>query len=163
MNQQELKELLEYREGKLYWKKKISRKVITGREAGYITNQGYCCIKIKQGSYLRSRLVWLYHHGKLPDAFMDHINGITYDDRIENLREATNQQNQFNRKSNRGSSSKYKGVHWCKKLNKWIARYTIDGKKKHIGVFTNEVEAAKAYDNTVVKFHGKYRKDIFNG
>jgi hypothetical protein len=43
-------------------------------------------------------------------------------------------------------SSKYRGVAWCKRNNKWTAQITYDGKRHHLGSFEDEEEAAKAYD-----------------
>lgn len=50
--------------------------------------------------------------GDWPKDQLDHINGVRDDNRIENLREVTSQQNNFNRKPNSNSTSNYKGVSW---------------------------------------------------
>lgn len=41
---------------------------------------------------------------------------------------------------------KYKGVSWSNKKNKWQAEITENGKKKHLGYFNDQLEAAEAYD-----------------
>lgn len=51
----------------------------------------------------------------------------------------------------RNSSSKYKGVSWYKKSNKWVARIKVDGKDKHLGYFASEEEAALAYNKAVMQ------------
>ena len=150
-------------DGKLYWKTKTSRKTVIGKEAGYIDTSGYCVITILGKKYGRNRLVWYYHNGNWPQKMIDHIDADTTNDKIENLREATNQQNQFNRRSNKVATSKYKGVHWSNKLNKWVAKYTFNNRQFHIGVFQDELEAARAYDNAVKQHQSFFRKDIFNG
>ena len=69
--------------------------------------------------------------------FIDHINTNSLDNRIENLRVLTHQQNQFNRNA--------KGYYWNKKLNKWRSQIKINGKVKFLGHFDNEEDAAIAY------------------
>lgn len=58
----------------------------------------------------------------------------------------------FNRKSK--NQSKYKGVFWSR--NKWRAAITVDSKKIYLGFFTDEKEAAIAYNKAAMKFHGEY-------
>ena len=57
------------------------------------------------------------------------------------------------RKLRKGLSSKYRGIYFDKNANKWHAQIAIKGKMKHIGLFKNEVEAAKAYDCAARVFH----------
>jgi len=94
-----------------------------------------------------------------PDhLFVDHINHNGLDNRKANIRPATHSQNNFNRIiSTRGDlSSKYKGVAWNKSKKKWQARIGIYGKRKHIGHFKDEIQAAKAYDKAAKKYHGEF-------
>ena len=68
-----------------------------GDTAGRIMDNGRRQIRIASGFYYSSRLAWLYMTGEWPKDQMDHINRIRDDDRWENLREATQSQNSFNR------------------------------------------------------------------
>ena len=90
------------------------------------------------------------------DLMVDHINpSDTLDNRRSNLRLATRQQNAWNSRSQSGGS-KYKGVHWCKRENKWVARIMINGKKKLVGYFYSETEAAHAYDAAALEHFGEF-------
>jgi hypothetical protein len=74
-----------------------------------------------------------------------------------NLRPATIAQNRLN--NNRGfnsPTSKYKGVFFDKRRGKYRAVLSVDGKKKHIGYFENEIDAAKAYDTAARMYRGDF-------
>jgi hypothetical protein len=87
------------------------------------------------------------------NLFIDHINRITDDNRIENLRMATNSQNQFNVVKRNGCSSKYKGVSFNKRKQKWVSYICINKKKIFIGYYETENEAGIAY-NDYIKNNG---------
>jgi len=86
----------------------------------------------------------------------DHINHNGLDNQKSNLRTCTHSQNQRNSRNRIGTTSKYKGVHFCKQANKW--RVFIMGNKKqiHIGYFKNEIEAAKKYDEFAILHFGEF-------
>lgn len=155
INQELLKEHLEYRDGHLWWIKPTSSRVKAGRQFGRY-DRGYRDGMLKGKSYKEHRLIWLYHYGTWPKNQIDHINGIRDDNRIENLREVTNQQNQFNKKSREGSSSKYKGVDWSKRDKKWQAKYRYNGKRHYLGYYATEEEAAEAYRKATEHLHKEY-------
>ena len=76
---------------------------------------------------------------------IDHININSLDNRIENLRVLTNQQNLFNTKA--------KGYTWSNLHNKWQSQIMIGGKNKHLGLFTEEADARQAYLTAKEKYH----------
>lgn len=108
------------------------------------------------------RNVKIYMHRDVlnfPRGFdVDHINGNKLDNRKDNLRVVTKQQNQFNRGAIKGSTSKYKGVSWFAKDGLWRASIRIDKKQRHIGLFHTEAEAAGAYNAMAILHHGEYAR-----
>lgn len=93
------------------------------------------------------------------DRVVDHINGNSLDNRRENLRIVTQQQNMFNRtKLAKGGTSKYKGVYWNKQRGMWRAKITLDYRTRHLGYFESETEAAIAYDNEATILFGECAK-----
>lgn len=74
----------------------------------------------------------------------------------ENCRWVTNQQNQTNKGSKIGSTSKYKGVCWYRGGNRWLAQIYKDGKHYHLGTFKCEHEAAKAYNTKALELNSEY-------
>ncbi len=105
--------------------------------------------------------VIVYMHRQLMPVpkglYVDHINRDGLDNRKANLRAATHSQNCRNRRKMRGNySSRYKGVHWSEELKKWRANIRIDRKAIHLGYFTDEIEAGRAYDAAAKLRHGKY-------
>lgn len=88
----------------------------------------------------------------------DHINGNGLDNRRNNLRVCNSSENPKNKRVSKArKTSEFKGVS-IGKGGRWVVQIAVDGKKKHIGCFGTEVEAAKAYDEAA-KF---YHKDFAN-
>ena len=91
------------------------------------------------------------------DMDTDHISGDKLDNRRCNLRIVTTSQNVMNQKKTRGNS-KYKGVYWNKNKKKWIAQIGVNHKRRHIGQFLTEIDAALAYNEAAMKYFGEFAR-----
>lgn len=111
---------------------------------GYI----YARTKTKNVRILMHRFIL----GAPSDKVVDHLNHKTLDNRKCNLRVCSIRDNNNNSLARKNTSSKYKGVYFCKHLNKWKAEI----KKTHIGCFNNEIDAAKAYDEKAKELYNEY-------
>jgi hypothetical protein len=89
---------------------------------------------------------------------VDHIDGDGLNNCRSNLRLCTNQQNQFNSRSQINSKSKYKGVSWHEREGKWSADIRIDKKLKCLGYFDDETEAAQKYDEIAQETQGEFAR-----
>lgn len=95
----------------------------------------------------------------IPKGFeVDHINGDPLDNRRANLRICTHQQNSFNRKSRRESTSQYLGVSFRTKDRAWVACLTVNGYDVLQHWCKSEVEAARAYDAAARQYHGDFAR-----
>jgi hypothetical protein len=148
--------LFGYDEKGLY-KLKSTTNSPAGKRAHKIHKQGYKGFKINGKVIGEHRLVWVYHFGFMP-SLIDHINGDRSDNRVENLRVATNSQNICNSRLAKNNTSGAKGVIWAKDRNKWRARIVSGVVKKWLGSFNSYEEACKTVNNARKELH----KDFAN-
>lgn len=92
------------------------------------------------------------------NTVVDHINGDTLDNRKANIRITDKRGNACNSVSRPNTSSRFKGVSLAKRNNKWEAYICINGKKKNLGVFKNELDAAMAYNKAALENFGEYAR-----
>lgn len=154
LTQEILKELLEYNAetGELFWKVKRPGFAKEGSKAGTKNREGYTQIMVKGKPHAAHRLVWLFVNGKWPELPVDHINGNTSDNRIENLREVTPSQNAQNqRRAKKGNISGYLGV--TKHYNGWRAQICINGVRHQLGTYRTPEEAYAAYLEAKRRLH----------
>lgn len=88
---------------------------------------------------------------------IDHDNGMTLDNQRHNLRVATAAQNAANARV-KPHSSRYKGVAWNRRDNRWHARIMVGGKLRHLGYFTDETVAARAYNVAACEAQGEFAR-----
>lgn len=160
LTQELVRKLFEYREdGFLIWKyhPDKSKQYYIGSVSGYLAKDGYHYVSILGKNYLLHRVIFLYHKGYLPEfpITIDHIKG-NKDNRIENLREATQSQQNCNKPLSNSNKSGIKGVFWDKKSRKWITRVKSNGKKYTVGYFSDIEEAENAVRQLREKLHGEF-------
>jgi hypothetical protein len=103
----------------------------------------------------------IYMHNEIaqppPDRMVDHIDHNGLNNSRPNLQLATRSQNACNRrKRDSKCTSKYKGVWFNKRENKWMSSIKVEGKRIFLGYFDNQLDAAKAYDKAARQYHGNF-------
>ena len=153
-----LHELFEYKDGHLYWKVSRSQRVKVGNKAGGVHKpSGYYHIEFNSKKYKGHRLIFLMHHGNLPKV-IDHIDGDKLNNKIENLREATQQQNCYNSGMKKLNTSGVKNVHLHKPTNKWLVQLMVNGKKKYFGLYEDLELADLVAQEARDKYFGEFAR-----
>jgi len=132
-----------------------------GREAGakYAERRThYRKIKINNRDYLAHRLAFLLFWGCWPTDQIDHLDGNGLNNRWDNLREATSQENNRNKRRRRNNTSGVNGVYWHRGRRKWCSRIKLDGRYVHLGYFDTleEAAAARLASNETHGFTGRH-------
>ena len=150
------RELFEYRDGKLYWKKSTNSSITVGQEAGtYRNSDGYHIVGFDGKNRRIHRVIWAYHYGEIEEGvFVDHINRDPFDNRIENLRLCNKAQNNANSKVRSDNNLGIKGV--CVSGSKFRARVSKQGKEIHLGNFDTIEEAHAAYLKAAEEVFGEF-------
>lgn len=145
MNINELKTLFSYDPytGVIRWIAK-GKGMIKKKAAGTLLHSGYLGICIGPKRWQAHRIAWALHHGAWPKDQIDHINGIKTDNRICNLREATNSQNGKNLGLSKANKSGVKGVSFENYTQRWKASIKVENKTISLGRFNSIEDAAKA-------------------
>lgn len=145
MNINELKSLLSYdpNTGLIRWIAK-GKGMIKKKAAGTTLHSGYLGICIGPKRWQAHRIAWALHHGEWPKDQIDHINGVKTDNRICNLREATNSQNGKNLGLSKANKSGVKGVSFETYTQRWKASIKVENKTISLGRFNSIENAAIA-------------------
>ena len=154
LTQLRLKEILHYDcELGIFTRAKALPPYKVGEIAGHKHHRGYINIRVDGRLYWAHRLAWLYVYGAWPKDQLDHINRNREDNRIANLREASNGENQQNRKVQSTSKTGFTGVTFDKTKGKWCARITKDKKLYNLGHFSNLEDAINTHSEAKRKLH----------
>lgn len=155
---QELSEAFSYHPdtGIVTWKVSPNFRIKIGDVAGCLDKQGYYRVGFKKKVYLLHRLAWFLTTGVWPKELLDHKDCDTTNNKFDNLREATKQENLRNGSIKTNSVSGYKGVSRHSSANRWVAQGVKGNKKFYLGLFVEAEEAAKAYDTFAKEHYGEF-------
>jgi AP2 domain len=145
--------------GLIWIQKPFRSQIEVGGFAGTKHRTGYWQVSFKRSLYLAHRIVYFLSTGEDPgEFFIDHI-----ENKNNNLaiRLCSKNQNKANAKKQstyaaKPTSSRFKGVCYRQKENKWHAYITDNKIKKHLGFFDSEIAAAMAYNSAALQIFGEF-------
>jgi hypothetical protein len=141
------------------------RNITTGKiMKSSLNKDGYYIIDLyhnnKRKTFLLHRLVGkAFIDNPQNKSMIDHIDNDRTNNNVNNLRWASNSENQHNKKISKNNTTGFKGVTFCKKLNKYKAQIMIGGKYKYIGSFDKLEDAAKARQLKASELFGEFLND----
>lgn len=171
-----VRELFDYADGSLIWRRrpeshfsskgqcKAWNSKFHGKIAGVVAENGYVLIGVTidgvERKYKAHRIVWAWHTGVWPENEIDHEDHDQGNNRIENLRDASHQQNGRNLPISSANTSGATGVTWHKRAGRWLAQITVCGRNRYIGLFDTVDLASAAYQLEAAKagFHPNHGK-----
>ena len=144
-SQETLHALLQYEPatGVFRWRKSTGT-AVAGSEAGWLHKAGYVYIGLGGRNYKAHRLAWMYVYGVDPSGLLDHKDRDKTNNRVANLREVTDGQNNQNKQVYRNNASGHKGVGWYAKRNAWRVRIQHEGAVRLVGFFKDIPSAVAA-------------------
>ena len=150
-----LKEFLHYDPctGKFTRIFRSSGRIKIGDVSGTVCANGYLNTRVLGCKYKNHRLAWLYMTGDWPNGQVDHINGVRTDNRIDNLRVVSHQENAQNTRKARSDNKSSGLLGVSKNTNGWRARIMVNKKPIQIGTYNTPEEAHAAYIEAKRKMH----------
>ena len=116
-------------------------------------------ITINNNHYSAHRVVWEMHYGSIPnDHVPDHRDNDAWNNRLQNLRLATTNQNRCNSKLQSNNTSGHKGVRFLSDKNRWEARIKHHGRTYVLGHFMNIEGAVSARIEKAKELHGDFMR-----
>jgi hypothetical protein len=146
-----VRRFFDYEDGVLTWKVKKGRANIG--DTAWVSSHGYKMLTFNREQYQEHRLIWAWHYGDVPD-YLDHIDGDFTNNRVENLRPATHQQNMCNRKMPSHNKTGVKGVYM--ERGKFRGYIAVGRDKRFFGPFHSLDEAAKSVAAARAEMHKEF-------
>lgn len=154
LTKEQLHELFECRDGKLYWKASGPGRRID-LLAGSVGTNGYVNVFVGKKQMYAHRIVYTMFTGETPEA-IDHINSIRSDNRIENLRACSIADNNKNMRKSTANKSGIKNVSWYAPYQKWRVALRVNSKQKCIGYYVEKELAELVAHEARNKFRGEF-------
>lgn len=108
---------------------------------------------------IRAHIVaWAIYYGVWPEHQVDHEDLDRRNNRIANLREATNSANMMNGSKRRDNTSGHKGVSWSKQRQKWVVTVSANKKPYHGGFHARLEDAVEARAELAARLHGEFAR-----
>ena len=155
ISQEYLQTIFDYKEGEFYYKKKYARNIKIGKKVGSSLGGLYKRTKFNGSKHYLHRLIFLYHYGYLTEE-IDHIDGNSLNNKIENLRATNRFGNAKNRKLAKNNSSGTKNVFLDH--GKWRVGIKYNNKTLYFGSYEN-IELAEL---VAIEARNKYHKEFAN-
>lgn len=140
--------------GWLYWIAPKSNGVKPGDRAGSVDERNYIKVRWNNRTYKAHRLIFLYVNGYLP-KFVDHKDKDRANNNPPNLRGSNARTNACNKTKAVGKTSRFKGV-CLTKSGRYRVQIAKDRKIYYLGLFDNEIKAARHYNRHARKLHGRF-------
>jgi len=130
-----------------------------GDVVGTVDGRGYLHVNIQGSFYRVHRIIFFMHYGYDPDSHIDHRDCDKLNNRPENLRPASDQQNAGNvLRMYAHNTSGVRGVSWNTRSRKWHAQIKLFGKQTYLGRFDTKEEAAAVYAEAAKKHFREFAR-----
>jgi hypothetical protein len=164
------KESFEYIDGSLFWlerplshfktyngmvatNSRFAGKKVTTRATNKGKRTNYLTVRFMGRLYLQHRVIWEMLEGEIPAGLqIDHIDGNGENNKIDNLRLVTNQQNSRNFHISKNNTSGHTGVTFNKNANKWLAQITVSGENIYLGIYKDIKKAIKVRKEAEIRY-----------
>ena len=140
------------------WKRPRINSAVAGKPAGCVNPRGYVVVSIDDVSYRAHRVAWLHYYGEWPKLHIDHIDGNTRNNAINNLREADTSHNNMNAKKSVRNTSGVKGVRYDCRRDMWEAYVSVDKKFVRLGMYESLEQAAAVRAAVATSVYGEFYK-----
>jgi hypothetical protein len=148
--------------GRMVWKWRETdcgagwNKRCAGKEAGCVNALGYTQLSLRNVKILGHRAAFCHYHGRWPKGRLDHKDGDRTNNRIDNLREATDSENAFNKRLMSNNKSGHAGVWWIDRVKKFHVYITVNRKRINLGYVADYDEACALRRAAAYKYFGEF-------
>lgn len=160
-----LREILHYDPATGIFTHRVSRNgVRVGTQAGTLDPRGMRVLSINSKYVAAKRIAFLYMTGEMPAEDVLCLNGNLDDIRFSNLQLLTRSQTTAHQVLlSRANRSGFRGVSWHKASGRWRASIGIGKKSVYLGLFSDPIDGARAYDAAADKYFGEFARLNFPG